>query len=215
MPVDAAAPESARVAARGSRPLARIVGAAAADARNWISARAAAGDFELAVTAAENTVTFCTLFRDVADDVDAGHRQQFAVLLEADLIFTAGHDSPTGVPRIVRPLAASSASMPRRLNNSPLRYTPLALSDQATDFAASSARLNASTVLISGFGAPLRTAIAILERTRSTVVPAATWPLATSGAMASLATMITSSGSPRSSRIGMAVGACPSTARAP
>jgi hypothetical protein len=41
----------------GSRPVFVITAAAAGDARNLISARAASGDFALTATPAENTVT--------------------------------------------------------------------------------------------------------------------------------------------------------------
>ena len=53
---------------------------------------------------------------------------------------------------------------------------PLALAEYAMDFARSSVCVNAATVLISGLGAPARTAMPMLDCTRSTRLPATTLP---------------------------------------
>src|SRR5687767_6227694 len=59
------------------------------------------------------------------------------------------------------------ASVKSRRSNNPLRYTPVApCSTNAMEFAASSVALKLSTELISGFGAPFRTATPVPERAR-------------------------------------------------
>ena len=56
------------------------------------------------------------------------------------------------------------------------KYTPLALSEYAIDLAASSVFFRASTVLISGFGAPAFTAMPMNDRAISTRLPFAASP---------------------------------------
>ena len=66
--------------------------------------------------------------------------------------------SPTSTPGgACLAFALSSWSSPRRWNSS-ARYTPLGPLEYTIDFAARSAALSASTDLMSGFFAPLRTA---------------------------------------------------------
>ena len=61
---------------------------------------------------------------------------------------------------------------------------PLTCAEYATDFACSNARFSASTVLMSGFGAPRRTAMPMLERARSTRLAATTLPSPTNSSIA-------------------------------
>ena len=63
--------------------------------------------------------------------------------------------------------------------------------------ACSSARVSASTVLMSGFGAPARTAMPMLDRARSTRLPATTRPAFASSSMPAAAMITTSARSPR------------------
>jgi len=69
--------------------------------------------------------------------------------------------------------------------------------------------LSASTVLMSGLGAPLRTAKPMEERTRSTWLPGTTLPWATSASSAGRARITTSAGSLRAKRLGMESSALP------
>ena len=57
-----------------------------------------------------------------------------------------------------------------------VRYCPLTLAEYAMDFACRSVRFRASTELMSGFGAPFRTAIPMPERASSTRLSARTLP---------------------------------------
>jgi hypothetical protein len=77
------------------------------------------------------------------------------------------------------------------------RYTPLTLAEYAIDLAWRSVRFSASTVLMSGVGAPARTAIPMADRARSTRLPGTTLPSLMNPSSPSPATMTTSTGSPR------------------
>src|SRR4029077_20290096 len=87
--------------------------------------------------------------------------------------------------------------------------TPLALDENAIDLAAITVFVNASSVLMSGFGAPDRTAMPMLERTRSRRLPGTTLPSAISPSSPDAARITTSIGSPRRSRLGIASGELP------
>src|SRR6266576_383922 len=80
---------------------------------------------------------------------------------------------------------------------------PLALSEYAIDFAFSSARLNASTLPMSGFSAPARTTMPICERARSTLLPARTNPWRLRSSIEAPTMITTSAGSPRLRRLGI------------
>ncbi len=77
------------------------------------------------------------------------------------------------------------------------------------DLASSRLRLSASTLPMSGLGAPARTDMPIKERTRSTRLPATTLPSPASASSAGAAEITTSARSLRASRLGMASGALP------
>jgi hypothetical protein len=68
------------------------------------------------------------------------------------------------------------SAMPSLGKSSVDRYVPLALAEYAIDFASRIVRINASSVLMSGFGAPARTATPMLDFARSTRLPGATQP---------------------------------------
>ena len=72
---------------------------------------------------------------------------------------------------------------------------PLALAEYAMDFARRSVSVSAATELMSGLGAPARTAMPMVERTRSTRLPATTFPWAISSSRADDARMTMSAGS--------------------
>ena len=63
-----------------------------------MSCRAVALDLDVAAMPAEKVVMRCTRIGNRAHEADAGHRQQFADLLKADLRFAArdglGHANP-------------------------------------------------------------------------------------------------------------------------
>ena len=86
---------------------------------------------------------------------------------------------------------------------------PLTCAEYATDFACSNARFSASTVLMSGFGAPRRTAMPMLERARSTRLAATTLPSLINSSMPARLRMMTSTGSPRRTRLAMESGPIP------
>jgi hypothetical protein len=69
--------------------------------------------------------------------------------------------------------------------------------------------LNASTLLMSGFGAPARTAAPINERARSARLEATTLPSLIKLSNDSPTTITTSTGSPRAIRFGTACGVLP------
>ncbi len=73
---------------------------------------------------------------------------------------------------------------------------PVVLIGKVTDFAPSMVRLKASTVLISGLGAPARTLMPRGDWPKSTSVPATIQPSAISSSSPSLDMITTSSGTP-------------------
>src|SRR5712691_2765286 len=151
----------------GSSPLALMTATAAGDDRNLISALTASDPSDVAGTAALNTIA-CWI------SGGSGVASTPATAMSSGICWAAISTSP---------LATSSATKPRRtkvdfafIASAILRRssrltmkTPLsAPSLRANDFAARSIRLNASTEPMSGLGAPARTAMPMLERTRST-----------------------------------------------
>ena len=112
--------------------------------------------------------------------IDAGHRQQLADLLEANLR-VAPRDQLADRPFADPQLALDPVRSRRVAGRAQSRDTPRWRStSSAIEAAASSVRVSASTELMSGFRAPARTATPIRERTRSTRLPAATRPRAIS-----------------------------------
>ena len=173
-------------------------------------ARAASGSFAPAATPAENTVMRCSSAGSGPTISMPSIGMSSLELLEADLGVAAGDDAAD-------PLAHDLAA---------LRHDAVAAGKARQDLArkvdAAGARrigdrlgleegalVNASTVEMSGFGAPARTAIAIDERARSTRLPGMALPSVIIRSSAGAAMMSTSAGSPRASRIGMASGAVP------
>ncbi len=89
-----------------------------------------------------------------------------------------------------------SAAMPSRSITSP-KWMPLApMRENAIDFAASSVCLKASTVAMSGFGAPARTASPTPDWAISAALPATILPSPTSWSMAGRVMIATSAVAP-------------------
>ena len=82
-------------------------------------------------------------------------------------------------------------------------------SEQAIDFAASSVLLNASTLPMSGFGAPACTTMPISERASVTLLSARSRPALASLSAAPPSRITTSAASPCASRVGIDSGESP------
>ena len=86
---------------------------------------------------------------------------------------------------------------------------PLPESEQAIDFAASSIALKASTLLMSGLGAPDLTTMPISERASVTLLSARSKPAPASLSAALPSRITTSAASPCASRVGIDSGESP------
>src|SRR5215472_1306687 len=82
----------------------------------------------------------------------------------------------TGRPRSTVIFGLSASAMPRRWISSVEKYSPLGPMLCPIVLALRSVALNASAVLMSGFGAPARTARPTRERNASVIVPVVTLP---------------------------------------
>ena len=143
------------------------------------------------------------------DVVDTRHRQQLAHLLEAELGFTTGDHGGHALaldPPALRQHLIGDAERLHQLGREVGAADARRVGDRV---AASSVRLKASTVEMSGFGAPRRTASPIADRARSTRDPATTRPCCTKRSRASAATMTTSMASPLASRASIEVAPVP------
>src|SRR5688500_15649140 len=86
---------------------------------------------------------------------------------------------------------------------------PLTWGEYAIERASSRTRFNASSVEMSGFGAPFRTAMPMLDSARSTRLEATTRPSAINWSRDSRASSTTSTGSPRRTRLTIDAGPVP------
>jgi hypothetical protein len=112
-------------------------------------------------------------------------------------------------PPTKRLLGNTRSAIPKRWHSSLVKYSPLTLAEYAIDFASSKARLSPSTVLMSGFGAPARTAMPMDERATDLWPSARTRPSSRNCRNRPSATMTMSAISPRFSRLWIEVSPVP------
>ena len=134
-------------------------------------------------------------------------------MLEADFcLSTRDHGADS--------LAIDSPALPQHLvgDSEALKQlggeiAPLTLAEYAMDFACRSVRFSASTELMSGLGAPARTAMPMAERASATRLSASILPSLINSPSASSASMTTSTGSPRRADSGWSLTQSPWTSR--
>ena len=109
--------------------------------------------------------------------VDASDRKQFAYLLKSYLQFPPSNERANTFTSAERWLLGSTwSAIPSRRYSSVVKYWPLTLAEYPIDLASSSTALRASTELMSGLGAPARTAMPIEERATGECPSAKTKP---------------------------------------
>ena len=161
------------VAQPGSRPLARMMRTASGVAKNSIKRRAAVLGWRRAANTGGVNDEILQFAGQRSDQVRALDRQDSHDLLKAEfgLPLARVRHGPSGQFR----LGFYSLGEPKPLHETgdikPAR--PVAIGHRG---ACKTARLKASTVAMSGFGAPERTATPIAERAMSVALPAAILP---------------------------------------
>src|SRR5262252_6468333 len=200
--------------ASGSIPLFLIASEARAEARNSISRLEPLVSPEPATTAAENVWT----------NWISGARLPAKSTPAACTISLIGMTARSAAPAATMPVASVPrgvtlalifSAMPSRGKRSFISQIPLVLPGIATVLALSRTCLKASTVLTSGFGAPLRTATPRGTRARSTSVPATILFAAISSLRPSRERITTSAGTPRASCAAIVCGPVPCDAPDP